>query len=163
MGMETNQPVVEGVTQDEKNNASIIQGLVLGAGVLGFIPFINFFGWLCSIAVIVLYFVWKDKGPFVGHHARQGMGLQLILVAVGIVLAIIGAIVAAATFSSLARGSLGGIGAIGTVGMLFTVIGFAINIGSAVLGLLGLLAAQKGETYTYPVIGNFITNFGKKA
>lgn len=160
VGSEANQPVPSGaVTQDDKNNAAIVQGLVLATGVLGIIPILSTIGWLAAVGVIVLYFVWKDKSDFVKGHLRQALGLMLVWVAVGIVLMIVGMIIGAMVIGAMMRGSFGALAGLTT---LMTVVGLVINLGIGALGLMGLLAAQKGEAYEYPVVGKFISNFGQK-
>lgn len=162
MGSEANQPVVSGeVSQEDKNYATIVQGLVLASGLLSIIPILNMLSWVAVVGVIVLFFVWKDRSPFLSGHLRQALGLILISIAIGLVFAIIGGIVAAAAFGAAIRGNAAALGAFGGLGF-FAIISLVLNLAVGVLGLMGLLAAQKGEAYEYPVVGKFITNFGQK-
>lgn len=162
MGSEANQPVVTGeVSQEDKNYATIVQGLVLASGLLSIIPVLGMLSWIAVVGVIVLYFVWKDRSAFLSGHLRQALGLILIAIAIGIVFAIIGGIMAAAAFGAAMRGNAAALAGLGGLGV-FGIIQFVVNLAIAACGLMGLLAAQKGEAYEYPVVGKFITNFGQK-
>lgn len=171
MSLEANQPVGSGgVTQQDKNNAAITQGLVLaigGIGVLNGLLSLSFsistlalagllgmLSWGAMIGVIVVFFLWKDKGEFMHGHVRQALGLILISIAVGIVMAILGGIVGGTALLVTGR--------ISAAVYLVSFLGLAINAAFGWCGYLGLQAAQKGEPIEYPVVGSFITNFGKK-
>ena len=139
-----------GATQEDKNLSMILHGLVVLTGLGSIIPFLGFFGLLAPIASVVLYFVWKSRSPFVVRHAKQAAGLQVFLFLFSIVMIVLTTVL---TAGAAAAGSLGGV---------FAVIGFAgfislaVGIAAAVCAVMGLLKAQKGEEYTYPLIGGFI-------
>jgi len=137
-------------SQDERNLGMIAHGLVVLTGVTTVLSALGAIGWLASIASVVLYFVWKSKGPFVTRHAKQAAGLQVCLFLVGIVLAIFTSIF---SVGALAAGSIGGALALGG---LMVIIALAIGVAATVFGIMGLLRAQKGEAYTYPLVGKLI-------
>ena len=139
-----------GATQEDKNLSMILHGLVVLTGLGSIIPFLGFFGLLAPIASAVLYFVWKSKSPFVVRHAKQAAGIQVFLFLLGIIIGIIGAATMFLTFSA---GSIGG-GLL--TGGVIGIIGLAIGIFAVVVGVMGLLKAQKGEEFTYPIIGQWI-------
>jgi len=139
-----------GATQEDKNLSMILHGLVVLTGLGSIIPFLGFFGLLAPIASVVLYFVWKSKSPFVVRHAKQAAGIQVFLFLLGIIIGIIGAVTMFLAFSA---GSIGG-GLL--TGGVIGIIGLAIGIFAVVVGVMGLLKAQKGEEFTYPIIGQWI-------
>ena len=139
-----------GATQEDKNLSMILHGLVVLTGLGSIIPFLGFFGLLAPIASAVLYFVWKSKSPFVVRHAKQAAGIQVFLFLLGIIIGIIGAVTMFLAFSA---GSIGG-GLL--TGGVIGIIGLAIGIFAVVVGVMGLLKAQKGEEFTYPIIGQWI-------
>jgi len=85
------------------------------------------------VGAIVLYLVYKDRGPFIRQHAATTLNFQITLVIaeiIGLVLVVI---------------------LIGWV-VLFAV--WALNI---VFSILGALAASRGEPYRYPLSIPFFT------
>ena len=135
---------------EDRNYGMIAHGLVLLSGISAFLGSLSFLGLVASIASVVLYFVWKSRSPFVVRHAKQAAGLQVFLFLFSIVMIVLTTVL---TAGAAAAGSLGGV---------FAVIGFAgfislaVGIAAAVCAVMGLLKAQKGEEYTYPLIGGFI-------
>lgn len=144
------------ISQDDRNLGMLVHGLVGGSAVLAIIPVLNMLSFLAFIAVVVMYFVFKQKSPWVQRHAKQAAGFVVALFVVGLVLSIIGgAIGAAAVSSAIASGGRGmgvGLGVVGLIGL----VGLAINIAVAVLGFMGLAKANKGEEYTYPLVGKYV-------
>lgn len=139
-----------GVTQEEKNLGMILHGLVALTGVALVIPFLSVFGVLAPIASVVLYFVWKSKSPWVVRHAKQAAGMQVCLFLVGILIGIVGAV---SFFLSLLAGSFG---APLVTGSLIGLLTLAAGVFAVVVGIMGLLKAEKGEEYTYPIVGRWV-------
>lgn len=139
-------------SQDDKNLAMVVHGLVALTGLAAVVPVFGAIGLLAAIATVVLYFVWKSKGEFVTRHAKQAAGLQVVLFAIGIILTILGG---GLLFGSAAMGNVGGAIAMGG---LMALVSWIIGLGALALGIMGLLKAQKGEAYTYPVIGQWVDN-----
>lgn len=140
------------VNQDDKNLGMIAHGLVALTGLSSVLAALGPLGLLAAVASVVLYFVWKSKSPFVVRHAKQAAGLQAVLFIFGIIMGFLGSGVVAA---SVAAGSIGGGLA---AGGLFLLLALAVGVAAVVLGIIGLLRAQKGEEFTYPVIGRWIND-----
>jgi uncharacterized Tic20 family protein len=96
--------------------------MVLSAGTLGF------------VAALVVYLMYRDRGPFVRHHSANALNIQLtaLLWGVGVFLF--------------------GIVTIGVGWALFAVIPFV----AGALHLLGALAASRGEWTTPPLTIRFV-------
>lgn len=137
------------VTQDEKNLAMIAHGLVALTGLSSVLAVLGPIGWLASIATVVLYFVWKPKGPFVVRHAKQAAGIQVGLFILGIILAML---ISGVAVTTVATGNVGVL----ALGGLFGLLALAVGILVTVLAVMGLLKAQKGEEFTYPLIGKWV-------
>lgn len=138
---------------EDRTYGMIAHGLVLFTGLSAFLGPLSYLGWVAAIASVVLYFVWKSKSPFVVRHAKQAAGLQVFLFAFSFVLFLITAMF---TVGAAATGSLGALGGAVAIAGLFGLIGLVVDIGAIVCAVMGLLRAQKGEEYTYPVIGAFV-------
>lgn len=95
--------------------------MILSAGTLGF------------VAALVIYLVYKDKGPFIRQHAADAMNIQLnalMWAVVGVILALV-------------------------------LIGFAIlavvPIVATVLHVIGAIKAFNGETHWSPLTIRFVS------
>lgn len=140
------------VSQDDKNMAMLVHGLVGLSGLASFLSALRWIGFLAAIASVVLYFVFKSRSEFVVRHAKQAAGLQVLIFVLSLVMAIIfgGVAVTAAV--------TGGLGAALAMSGLALLFGLAIGIIALLFGIMGLLKAQKGEGYLYPVVGRFVDN-----
>jgi uncharacterized Tic20 family protein len=85
------------------------------------------------IAPLVIYLIYKDRDPFIRRHAAQALNFQII--------AAIGFIVS-------------GILTIVIIGFL---TGLAVFVCWIVFPIMGAIAANKGEEYTYPYIPQMVT------
>ncbi len=93
---------------------------VLSAGTLGF------------VAALVVYLMYKDRGPFVRHHAANAMNIQLnalLWAIVGFVLVLV---------------------------LVGFVVLFLVPIVAVVLHALGALAANRGEWSRPPLTITFV-------
>jgi len=94
--------------------------MVLSAGTLGF------------IGSLVIYLIYKDKGPFVRAHAANSLNIQIVT---GIVLLI-------------------------SIPLMFVLIGFATYaialLVAFVLHLLGAIKANNGEWWNPPMTPRFV-------
>lgn len=142
------------VPQQDRNFGMLAHGLVALTGLSSMVPGFAWFGLPAAIACVVLYFVYKGKSDFVSRNFKQAAGLQVILYVVGLLLSVI--LGGAATTAAIT----GGFGAAMAMGSLLFIIMFAFGIIALVFGVLGLLRAQNGQTYLYPVIGSFIDKLG---
>lgn len=96
--------------------------MVLSAGTLGF------------VAALVVYLMYKDRGPFVRHHAANALNIQLTALVWAVAIGILGIVT------------------IGIGWLLFAVIPFA----AGALHALGAYAASKGEWTTPPLTIRFV-------
>jgi len=96
--------------------------MVLSAGTLGF------------VAALVVYLMYKDRGPFVRHHSANALNIQLTALVWGVAIFVFGILT------------------IGVGWILFAVIPFV----AGALHLLGALAASRGEWTTPPLTIRFV-------
>lgn len=96
--------------------------MVLSAGTLGF------------VAALVVYLMYKDRGPFIRHHAANALNIQLAALLWCVAVAIFGVLT------------------IGVGWLLFAVIPFV----AGALHLLGAFAASRGQWTNPPLTIRFI-------
>ncbi|HEY6793663.1 MAG TPA: DUF4870 domain-containing protein [Kineosporiaceae bacterium] len=96
-------------------------------GILGFLP------------PLIIFLVFKDRGPFVKDQNTQALNFQLTLLPVWIVLYVLRI---ALLFSAL--------------GGLLTLIWWLAILGNLALCVMAGMAANKGQTYRYPYVYRFI-------
>ncbi|WP_026127775.1 DUF4870 domain-containing protein [Nocardiopsis lucentensis] len=116
-------------TTGQPNQAERQMGLIahLGGGLAGF--FFSGFGW---IVPLIVFLVKKDESPFVRDQSVQALNFQ-ILVTIGIVVSWLLTIV--------------------LIGILTWVV---VAVVCLVLGILGGVAANRGEWYRYPFNVNWV-------
>jgi len=85
------------------------------------------------IAPLVIYLIYKDRDPFIRRHAAQALNFQIIA-AIGFIIS--------------------GILTIILIGFLTGLVVFVCWI---VFPIMGGIAANKGEEYTYPYIPQMVT------
>lgn len=85
-------------------------------------------GFLSIIATVIIWAVFKDRGPFVRDQATEALNFQITVVIAGFAIGIITAATA-------------GIGA----------ILYLAFIAALVFMIMGAVAANRGETYRYPI------------
>ncbi|MEV2275106.1 DUF4870 domain-containing protein [Nocardiopsis sp. NPDC049922] len=110
-------------TTGQPNQAERQMGLIahLGGGLAGF--FFSGFGWLVPL---IVYLVKKDESPFVRDQAAHALNFQL-LITIGIVVSWLLTLV--------------------IIGVLTWIV---VAVVCLVFGILGGLAANRGEWYRYP-------------
>ncbi|MFI6574863.1 DUF4870 domain-containing protein [Nocardiopsis sp. NPDC050513] len=110
-------------TTGQPNQAERQMGLIahLGGGLAGF--FFSGFGWLVPL---IVYLVKKDESPFVRDQAAHALNFQL-LITIGIVVSWVLTLV--------------------IIGVLTWIV---VAVVCLVFGILGGLAANRGEWYRYP-------------
>ncbi|MCL2515477.1 MAG: DUF4870 domain-containing protein [Microbacteriaceae bacterium] len=83
------------------------------------------------IAAVVMYIIWKDRGPFIRGHVTSTLNFQITLIIAEIVAWIL------------------------TATVILSIIGvpliIAIIVLNIVFSIMGALAANRGEPYTYPL------------
>jgi uncharacterized Tic20 family protein len=88
------------------------------------------FGFIPSL---VIYLIYKDRDPFIRRHASQALNFQIIILIAYIV----------------------------SFMLVFVLIGIplliAVGICWFVFPILGAIAANKGEDYTYPLVPQMVT------
>ncbi|OLT27444.1 hypothetical protein BJF83_02565 [Nocardiopsis sp. CNR-923] len=110
-------------TSGQPNQAERQMGLIahLGGGLVGF--FFSGFGWLVPL---IVYLIKKDESPFVRDQAAHALNFQL-LITIGIVVSWVLTLV--------------------IIGVLTWIV---VAVVCLVFGILGGLAANRGEWYRYP-------------
>jgi uncharacterized Tic20 family protein len=83
-------------------------------------------GLLGIVPPLIVYLVFKDRGPFVKDQTTEALNFQLT---------VLGAYIVAFILSTF----------------LFFPLTLLVWLGAAVFAVLGGLAANRGETYRYPV------------
>lgn len=101
--------------------------MILSAGTLGF------------IAALVVYLIYKDKGPFIRQHAADAVNIQLNSLMWAIILGVVGAILA-----------------IILVGFLFWALMGAIPVVALILHVIGALKAYQGDIHWSPMTIRFV-------
>ncbi len=105
-------------------HAGTLAAVILSGGTLGF------------IVALVIYLIYKDRGPFVRHHAANAVNVQI----------------------------LGAILVIGGILLTITVIGAIIGIPMIIVGglyviivhIIGAVKANNGEWYNPPMTPQFV-------
>jgi uncharacterized Tic20 family protein len=111
---------------DEERTWSVLTHVI--AGGLNLITGGLFAG---LIGAIVIYVAYKDRGPFIRQHATTTLNVQITLIIVEIIGWILSIII---------------------VGFFILAAAWVLNI---VFSILGALAANRGEPYTYPLAIKF--------
>src|SRR5512139_4131209 len=110
---------------DERTTGLAAHGVALGATVLSG-------GFLGFVAALVMYLVYRDRGPFVRHHAANALNVQIIagivmLVSLPLMLVLIGFVTFAAAW-------------------LFAVV----------VHVIGMVKANNGEWWNPPMTPQFV-------
>ena len=95
-------------------------------------PFLASFVGLPFLGPLVIYLVFRDRGPFVRHHAAQALNFQII-VAIGLLI---------------------------SIPLMFVIIGFftaaIIGIAAIVLQIVAAIEANNGKWYRYPLTPDWV-------
>ncbi len=111
--------------------------------------------WLAYLGILFLIPLLAHKdNPFSKYHARQGMVLFFLEVALGIVWGILGAIAAAITLAtySVGVGLCGGL-VLALMGILWLLV--------AVVAIIGIVQAATGKFWRMPLLGNLAEKWFK--
>jgi uncharacterized membrane protein len=110
-------------------------------------------GVLAYILFLIPLLAGPKNSQYTRYHTNQGLSFFIVWVVIVIVLNIVSAIVTAAMFSSSGLGFLYGYG-YGLGGLLiFSIIGGVLGIIFAIIGIIGIVHAVKGERKPLPLIG----------
>ena len=111
--------------QDEKTTGMAAHGVTLAATVLSG----GTLGFLCAL---VMYLVFRDRGPFVRHHSANALNVQIIA---GIVMLI-------------------------SIPLMFVLVGFltfaAAWVFAVIVHIVGAVKANNGEWWTPPMTPQFV-------
>jgi len=109
--------------------------------------------WLAYLGILFLIPLLAHKdNPFSKYHARQGMVLFFVEVALGIVWGILYAIALAIAF---------GIGGVGFCLVLVWIIMPLAYLFVGILALIGLIQALSGKFWKMPILGNLAEKWFK--
>jgi uncharacterized Tic20 family protein len=101
--------------------------MILSAGTLGF------------VAALVIYLVYKDKGPFVRQHAADAVNIQLNALLWAVVLAVVGFVLL-----------------IVLVGFLLWALLAVVPVVATALHVIGAIKAYNGEQHWSPLTIRFV-------
>ncbi len=101
--------------------------MILSAGTLGF------------VAALVIYLVYKDKGPFVRQHAADAVNIQLNALLWAVVIGVVGFVLL-----------------IVLVGVLIWMLLAVVPIVATALHVIGAIKAYNGEQHWSPLTIKFV-------
>lgn len=114
----------------------------------------HFGGVLSILPSLIIYLVFKDRGPFVRQEAKEALNWQItiliVMIAWGIVTGILSGIIVA---SMIAGGSFA---ALTGVSALFTLLAWLPYILNLIFSIMGGVKVKGGQPYRYPVNFRFI-------
>lgn len=107
--------------------------------------------WFFSLAAaLVIYFMYKEKSPFVAGHAKQAAGLGVI----GLVMS---AVFSFAVIGGLVGGvAMGSFGALFGAGVLLGVLLFLVALAYLILVIVAAVKGFSGAEFQYPLVGAMI-------
>jgi uncharacterized membrane protein len=108
-------------------------------------------GVLAYILFLIPLIGGPKNSPYTRYHTNQGLSFFIVWVVIVIVLNIVSAIVTAAMFSGGGLGLLYGYGWGGLI--IFSIIGTILGILFAIIGIIGIVHAVKGERKPLPIVG----------
>jgi uncharacterized Tic20 family protein len=95
-------------------------------------PFVASIVGLPFLGPLVIFLVFKDRGPFVRHHSAQALNFQII-VAIGLLI---------------------------SIPLMFILVGFVtaaiIAVGAIVFQIIAAIEANNGKWYRYPLTPNWV-------
>ena len=95
-------------------------------------PFLASFVGLPFLGPLVIYLVFRDRGPFIRHHAAQALNFQII-VAIGLLI---------------------------SIPLMFVIVGIftaiAIGIAAIVFQIVAAIEANNGKWYRYPMTPDWV-------
>lgn len=114
----------------------------------------HFGGVLSILPSLIIYLVFKDRGPFVRQEAKEALNWQITIIIVMIVWGIVIGILSAVLLPAIAFG--GGYGLAVTLSGLFGLLGWLPYILNVVFSIIGGIKVNQGQPYRYPVNFRFI-------
>ena len=113
--------------------ASLLTVVSIGIPVLGL------------IATIVMWRIGKDRSPFVDDHGRQAVNFQISMYVIYAILVAIGVTLTVVTF-----------GVLSFVFALTPLVLVAMTVIHIIAVIRGMMAANRGEYYRYPICFSFL-------
>jgi uncharacterized protein len=99
------------------------------SGLLGFVLFGGFLGW---VGPLIAYLVLRERSAFVAEHAKTALNFQITMAIAGVIAAFLWIVL---------------------VGFLLTI---AIGVVVIVFSIIAAVAANRGQSYQYPLAIPFI-------
>jgi uncharacterized Tic20 family protein len=128
-----NSAAAEPMTPDQERTWATVThaiagaAMILSAGTLGF------------VVSLVIYLIYKDKGPFIRQHAADAMNIQLNALLWAVVIGVVGFLLL-----------------IVLVGFLIWALLALVPIVATVLHVIGAIKAYNGETHWSPLTIKFV-------
>ena len=111
-------------------------------GILGFLP------------SLIIFLVFKDRGPLTRQESKEALNWQITWIAASIVLNIVSSIVSTIAFATAT--SLAAVGTASLVSGLFGFIALLPYLINVVFSIIGGVKVNGGGAYRYPVALRFI-------
>lgn len=111
-------------------------------GILGFLP------------ALIIFLVFKDRGPLTRQESKEALNWQITWIAASIVLNIIASIVSTVTLATAT--SIAALGTASLVTGLFSFIALLPYLINVVFSIIGGVKVNGGGAYRYPVAVRFI-------
>lgn len=108
-------------------------------GIVGFIP------------SLVIYLIYKDRGPFTRQEAKEALNWQITITIFMVAFAIVMSIITSIVIGVMYAGSLGAIRAGFGFASLMTTLTWVPWIANIVFSIMGAMKAKDGNPYRYPV------------
>jgi hypothetical protein len=104
-------------------------------------PLLGFVTGILFVAPVILYFVLKDRGPFIRHHVAESLNAIISLGIYSIALTIAATLFTVVTlgFGAFAYGLL-----------------FVLGVVAAVFWIIAAVETNKGRWYRYPLVIRFV-------
>ncbi|TQO24311.1 DUF4870 domain-containing protein [Paramicrobacterium agarici] len=114
----------------------------------------HFGGVLAILPSLIIYLVFKDRGPFVRQEAKEALNWQITFLIVSIAWGIIIGILSGIVVTSMIAG--GSFAAIGGISALFSLLSWLPYILNLIFSIIGGVKVKGGQPYRYPVNFRFI-------
>lgn len=114
----------------------------------------HFGGILYILPSLIIFLVFKDRGPFVRQESKEALNWQITIIIVSIAWSIVMAIVSMLVVGAMVAG--GSYSAVFGMTSLFSVLGWLPYILNLILSIVGGVKVKGGQPYRYPVNFRFI-------
>ncbi|QPZ36997.1 DUF4870 domain-containing protein [Paramicrobacterium chengjingii] len=114
----------------------------------------HFGGVLSILPSLIIYLVFKDRGPFVRQEAKEALNWQITILIVIIAWSIVVGILSGIVVASMIAG--GSFGAISGFTALFSFLSWLPYLLNLIFSIIGGVKVKGGQPYRYPVNFRFI-------